>query len=454
MLNYLKSIKLRLSDLFLIIWVVFGILIFVDDYNALSSSFSDSIELFFPIYLHTIFFLIMLISLTQYLLLEHKNVATKFNIYHGIILFVLIMSELITIMLSPEIIKLVLIDIDGHPFDVIVSLNNEIKLLHFFALFILVVSFYVGIFIFPSRFKNKLTIELFIYLYFLIALVALIYSLINDDYIYYFEVLTLQKQSSMAIKNLCPKSFFGNPNTYGLFLEIAFFLSLINYYVSKLKINLILAPIFFTHLFLTICKAGMFASTISVFILIIIFAISSIKKINKTKHKIIIPCIILLLASFITLIVLLLIYLQNHFNLFDQIFSFTGRTDIWGASIQLIKQGYISCGWGYGISGSLISNAFVHYDVINTPVAHNWILEILVKGGLIYLFPYCIFLIYAFIKQIKNVRKDRTNLIIMLAFLTFFLHSFFEDISYLVLTTYILYEVKNNTDREKSIPSI
>lgn len=448
MFNKLTRI-FRLSDIFLVFWLVFGMLIFLDQ-NAFIVNLNPAITDFSkPLYLYIMFYILMLSSFFVYALLEHRKKSFTISIPLLILFFVFIISEIEAIYLTPNNVSLLLYEANGSAFTVNEVFSIEAKTVHFFAISFIITALYIFLIIFPKRVTNIKFIEYFTYAFYLLAIIAIIYSLCKDDYIFFFKVLLGKEETVLSLKELSPVSFFGNQNTFGMFFEVLILVSLLNFTLTGRKYNLFLCLFFYIYLIVTLCKTGLISITFVLFLYCLIHLILFIRNHNK-KGIVFCSCVI---GAMMIGVVSLLIFASvsnGSLGILNINTIFTDRTEIWYSSIQIIKSTSIIRGGGYGVYELLLKNATSNYLIFKTPVTHNWFFAILCKGGLIFLIPYIGLLIYS-VWIIVRLYKNNKNIILLLAAseATFFIHSFFEDNYNLVIGVIaVLFVYKNIVEHE------
>ena len=447
MLSYLKRI-FRLSDIFLGSWIVFGILIFLEQYRFIYNSSADLLEFSKPFYIYIIYFILMICSLIIYLSLEFKKLKSNKNVIALFILFFILVSQLESILLSPNNISLHLMSTRSKSFVASATFNNQVKLIHFFTVVFIITTIFIGVFFFSKRFTNIMVISYAIYVLYLLALVSFIYSLIHDDYITLFKILTLNERPTLPLKWYCPESFYGNPNTYGMLLEVCFYLSFVNYYLTKKRFNIVLGFMFYIYMFITICRGGIIATSIIIPMILLLMALLSYR--NKDKKKALIYG-----SSFIVFVSIALggYFILSSSDKFSFIFAnmspFTGRKAIWYSCLQIISNGSILHGYGYGIYNSLVANACSYYGYSNCPISHNWFLALLGEGGLFYIIPYIFLLGYTSYIIFKNISKNKLMVPVALTVYGFFIHSFFEDNYYILIGIIVMVLVINHIEEQK-----
>ena len=436
MLNTLKSIKFRLSDLFLVFWVIFGSLIFIEDYRFISYHPANRLDFNLPFPIILLFFALLIVSLICYLILEFRKCTLNFNKFLYILPIFIIVSQLETILGSPNLVEVNITDIFDYPVTVMAIYSTQVKCIHFFTSFFIITTIFISLFILPKRIKRIKSFEIIIYVAYIAGLIALIYSLVNDDYITFFKVLFFKGEAEVPLKFLCPKSFFGNPNVYGMFVEVCLFGAIFNYYLTKKKFNIVIAVIFYVLLLITVCKAGILSSTLGLLMLVIFNIIKGIIKKDKKRVRINSVILTAFVSTFIIMLILFLTVFTN-INVFEAIGSFTGRTEMWKSSLEIIGDCY-SSGLGYGIYHTLVANCSRNFNLTYSPVSHNSFILFLGMGGLVMVIPYLILIIYTIYLLSKNMFKHEPVIPIGCAYITFFIHSLFEDNYYLLIGTIVM----------------
>ena len=431
-----KSNPFKLSDLFLLLWGFFGILIFIEQNKFITYSSPNSImEFTYPFYCFLIFFVLSIVSITVYLILEMPKFNGKKSFLIPLIFIMLITSQAENIFLTNDFLYLYIFNTRNDIFIVSGLFSLEIKCLHFFAFFFLITTFFIGIFVFPKRINNLKVIKYSIYVLYTALVILFIVSLIMDDYYLFFNALFGNNTTSKSLKELCPTSIFGNPNIYGMFLEVCLFLSLINYSITKKHFNLIFTCFSFINLLFTLCRAGIIASIISFILLYVIYTIHQFK--NKASTRVRLVVIGLIIISVCILAALSITVFGFPFS-FAQRDNLSGRKSLWYSSIQIIEQLSFVHGGGFGIYNTLMTSASNNYEIFNSSITHNWFLALMGIGGIMLVVPYIFLLIYALCLVITNYRNNKNMAPFGCAILSFFIHSFFEDNYYLVVAFIVI----------------
>ena len=432
----IKKIQFRLSDIFLGIWFVFGMIIFYESNSVMGSNNVNN--LYIPIWVHSIFFIVFIISFSIYFYLEKKRINDNKILLLLFITIFLIISQAEVIFLHPNIIIQWINNSRGEPFLVTTQINNEIKLIHFFAISFMLLGFFAGVFIIPKRIKSIKFLYFIFNILFLVSIGIFIYSLIFDNYILLFQKIFSINSLDVHIEACAPKGIFSNKNMYAVFIELCLFVSLINYSLTKRKYNLVLTIFYYLHLLLTLSWAGIISSTIVLFLSIIVHFILFIR--NKNRKGIIITSSILSLALSAIIIFVLLLSFNESFRFYITWYkgerSFNERKGVWLLSIQIIKNAPFFNGSGYGIYNHILLNANIIATDYHYPIAtsHSWFLSIMGRGGLIMLLSFISLLIVSIYDLIKIYKTNKEATIALASCqLVFFIHSSIDDPYYLII---------------------
>lgn len=458
MLSYLKSFRFKLSDLFLFIFAILGILIVLEQRRLLS--IANPLELSLPYWIFILYFVIMLASLGFYLYLERGSFTTKYKLIVILLFSFITISQIITILTTANYIEMFTCDITGNCYNSITLFNIETKSIHLFSTIFIIAVIFIGLFIFPKRVKHYEFLSLLCYLLYLAALVIFIISLVKDNYAGFFEKLIFESTlglewgipGTMSIYDLAPVGIFGNKNTYGLFLEVCVCCSLMNYHVTHKKFNIALTFIFYFHLLITLCKTGIIFTSIVIILYSMWSFIYSFKSKNKFNKYVSLGILIFVVLLALTLLITFLVSesLREKFSYLLGDKTTTHRKAIWYFIIQIINKTSIVFGAGYGTYESILINVNAPLSINDQIIAtsHNWVYALLGKGGLIALLPYIYLLLfsaYIYIKLFKDYKEHR-ELIASILFtqMIVFLHSFLEDTINMVIGASVLLLVFKN----------
>lgn len=185
-------------------------------------------------------------------------------------------------------------------------------------------------------------------------------------------------------------SFFDNKQTFGMFLFMAFIVSIWGFVLENKKRYICAAIIFFVNLFLCLSRTALFACLGFVFIIMI-----SIRKSNRKLFGILILSIVL---------VLFLIQFNPTLHQFienvvlDTNATMEARTNIWEDAFKAVYG--VKAIWGYGEGNASAAIATVSHSAN----AHNGVVYVLLTGGIVKLCLYSMVVIKVLF-SIRNIKK-------------------------------------------------
>lgn len=195
----------------------------------------------------------------------------------------------------------------------------------------------------------------------------------------------------------------------GLMLTLIYSL----YYGNGLKIRSIFLMVISC---LSILK-NFSATSVFAIVLMMMFVIFRNTKFENMKIFNIYNYIITYVVLFFTIIIFRLQEIFSYLivKVFHKSLTFTGRTNIWDKTIDLIEQKPII---GYGVENSTTRAEKINFA--NATHAHNTILEILYKGGFFALGIY-IYIIFITAKQLDKYKDEMASKIISIVIFIFFI---------------------------------
>jgi len=331
------------------------------------------------------------------------------------------------------------ISINNNPsVNVITRFCFKTKFIHYISGIYYFLVIYIGILLLHIRVKNIRPLVFFVYLFDLAAVVLLIISLIKDDYGFYFSYLfSKELPPQINIQAYAPKCIFANKNNYGTFLEIGLLLSIINYAYTKHKANIVFGLLFYIHSVITLCKSAILLGTLCIFSLLLCLFVVSLRRKNKKSFLYSAIGLSCLITALIT-IVLLAIFNEAVKDKFDQftrnIFTLSTRTTIWNVAWQIITQGSLFIGRGYGTYNTILGNstAAIMEDHSVLAQTHNAFLGILGVGGFALFIPFIAIVMSSFYLAFKIARKNlRIGIVLFIVQLIGIMNILLESYAYL-----------------------
>lgn len=435
-MSFIKNIKFRWSDLFFAIGAIFAILISVDSVKQMGTL--NPVYTFTPFWLLIIYYFLSLGGLLTGLFFERKNLLNKTCIVASSIVFLLTLINFIVIFSQPNVIENTYTLSNNQSVLLGTHFSNQTKFVYFFNFSTLLLVFYIAIFVFPKRVANKKFLIFVFCLILVFTIFTILFSLIAEykNYINLLKGLFAHTEGKEAIEKYAIKSIFHHRNIYGTLLEISVYISIINYSLTKNRINIYLFSIFYFFLLLTLCKTGIILCTL----VILLFVLSNIIIVQRQNKKKLISSILIYCSIILSILMLVLIVyfsvpaIQNKINtLLDGGGTIVGRVKIWKKSISIIGN-YFLVGRGYGVYNSMLYHVNTYVLSDKTFSSHSFIFSTLGRGGILCLIAFLTVLIYTYFIIIKSVKYSLTSSIFLLIILTSMIfHNLLEDNYYTII---------------------
>lgn len=464
MKNWIKSLKLRWSDLCLLVGFIPFALFLV--FGQLFMQYADPNEVAFPLWAIIICFVISALAWGAYIYLEYKKEKNIPNKWITAIFIFLAILNIITIAVQPSyFVEGVTVRVQ-HPsgplinsvIDVPITISNTHKI--FFALDItLILAFiYIGLFMFPKRFTGIGFIKYLGYGVYAFCIILILYGYIAEhgSYVPYLKCLFGQIDEDPA--NYAIKSFIIDKNAYGMSMMLGIIFGYIINSMKKHWINYALIGFFFVNMLFSYCKTGLI---IAALMIIFMFYYDSIKGMNieknKKRNKIAIISVSSILLVCFALVGLSLAtkgkFLGKIYDILHgstETGSITTRSYIWDNTYQLLTNGKWLIGRGFGLINKMIlpMNQVNEARAMVFPTHSSWV-NMIGEGGIFYLAGYIALLVYSIFIIKDDIKKNPTlSIAMLLGVLSFFLYSFIETIHYLtyvfLLPMFILHELPGN----------
>ncbi|MFA5687369.1 MAG: O-antigen ligase family protein [Bacilli bacterium] len=374
----------------------------------------------------------ILILVGYYFYNEYKYNEYKPNIWLIIILFILGISGVIALVLTPNIQNFSTIEkISGVETTIVREfiVTNQDKLHSFLFLFVALIAAYFLIAIFPRLISFKRYLLFLLYAVVLVSLVSIFasYFLDKDAYIHLYN--------NGLVGYEYPMSFLFNRNMYALMLMLGTFAL---YYIISLS------PKWYNHILLLFIVINMLFtfSKAAIGIALITYIANFIYRMTVTfkKHKIrnfIYLFLIIAVVSYLFLLIPFpglenLSFLSESRRFVNDYFiklgprTFSSRSTIWNKTSEIMFGNYFFFGRGPRIFNDTL--ALYMYDITNptpllTAFSHNGFLEIFGQFGVIGLVIYLLGLIaligVIIYVAIKNIKIGFPSILVLVAFLIY-----------------------------------
>ena len=467
MKNFIKSLKFRLSDLFLLIgFLPFAIFLI---FGQLFMQFQNPSDVAFPLWASILCFVVMVISWSTYLYLEVYRSKVKYNLYIASAFLVLLLLNIITIAVQPKLVTENVIirysaqnpELIGTTTQATISISDTHKFI-FIAEITATISFiYIGLFVFPRRFASLAFIKYLGYALFVFLLVLIVYGYIADfdKYVAFIKHVLNIDRTDPDIYHKTVVSFIIHRNAYGMCMMLGIIFAFINHSIEKKWYYYLIAAFFYINMIFSLCKTGLLISALLIAIYVIYRLIITLKE-HKKRNIIILVCIgAVALIGVSTVGIAYLTKGKVLASIYSIIKSITGggqsldfRSYIWDNTFQLLRNGNWLIGRGFGLINLMLQPMNIASHGEKVFPTHSAYLGLLAEGGILFLLAYIALLGYSGYIAFKCYKKNPGLTITMsLGVIAFVLYSFIETIHYLVYIFLFPIMVLYYTTREEKL---
>lgn len=404
------------------------------------------------------------ISIVVFYIFYNLRIDPKKNKFLLVVLsivFVLIVSNMITTLINPHefifhsMIKAIWLPGSGTYLDILVSFGNDMKAVFIIQFAIALLYIYAAMFLLVRKINNLYFLRFLSYGIYIAFLVSIIFSLFTEinKYGEFFNCLFNPSEGVTPLAEYSLFSFFSHRNIYAMFIVIVIITSLLEFSLSKKKINLLLTLFASFYLFLTYSKAMIMITYVGLVLYFYSYQLLTFRD-NKKQRTITLSIVTSIIA--IMLIVFLILYFNNSkvHSIVEPLFSYTGtmasRKSVWATVLEYMQPFWYLTGRGYGIgevilkeSGPLVVGEFIAHE-------HSWFYSLLSKGGVLLIAAFIVYLGFTFYLFFNSFKKERiVSLSLCFGFLVFFIQSFIENSYYMLFViTAILIVILNNKKQE------
>lgn len=450
MKNFIKKLELRRSDLMLLIgFIPFAIFLI---FGQLFMQFPNPNDVALPLWAGIICFVVMVVCWGYYLYLEVYNSKEKYNLIVASIFLFLLLLNVIAILVQPKyvsenvVIRYVTEEMDpslvGTTETVVTPVSDIHKFMFIGELVGTITFIYIGLFVFPKRFKSLVFVKYLGYALFAFLGVLILYGYIKDfhQYVAFFKHILNIDRTDPDIYHKTVTSFIIHRNAYGMCMMLGIIFAFINHSLENKRIYYFLAAFFYINMIFSLCKTGLLISILVILIYVIYRLVKTYKEHTKRNKTIFIigGALIVVLGGAAAISYLT----KGKFlgPIYNVISNLTGggstldfRNYIWDNSYQLLQNGWWLIGRGFGTYNLLLKpmNWVSHHD--EAFPAHSAYVCLVAEGGILYLLAYLVLLGYTAYVIYKCFKKNPGLAIsFSLGILSFVLYSFIEAIQYLV----------------------
>ena len=479
MKKFIKSMELRRSDLFALLGLFpFAILLI---FGQLFMQYPNPNDVAFPLWAAIIIFLMMIGFWGYYLYEEVWKKRGEFNKLNTIVvatLCSLVLINIIAILVQPSMhVENVIVrysidnpDVVGTVIPLTLNVSIVHKVFFVFELIAAAMCIYIGLFVFPRRFKSLNFIKYLGYALFIFLGVLIIYGYIaeHNNYISFIKfVFGIERPEGANIYMYSVKSFILHRNAYGMMMMVGIIFAFICHVFDKKWYYYLIAAFLYVNMIFSLCKTGLLISAIIIFVYVIYRLIITYKD-HKIRNK-------TALISIISVIVIgggifaISYFSKGKFlgSLYNIIKSITGggqtldtRSYIWDNCYQLMRSGWWLIGRGFGTFNTMLMPMNTATSDGNDPVfpSHSSYIGLPAEGGILFLIAYLALLIYSGYVIYKSFKKaPEITLAVSLGVFSFVMYSFIETIHYFVYVflfpIMVIYhtKVRNNQNEAKEL---
>ena len=472
MKNFFKSIKFRLSDLFLALgFLPFAVILI---FGQLFMQFQNPSDVALPLWAAILCFVVMVAAWSIYLYLEVFRKKENYNLWIAGACATLILLNIIVIACQPSrVVENVIVryrldhpELIGTVETAIIQVSPIHKFIFISEIVATIMFIYIGLFVLPRRFKTVIFLKYLGFALFIFLLVLMIYGYVvdYDKYVAFFKHIFLHDREDPDIYHKCVTSFIINRNAYGMCMMMGIIFSFINHSIHKKWFYFLFAGIFYFNMIFSLCKTGLVISAVLIVIYVTYRLIVTFKEHKKRNLAFIISfgSVVLIAGGILGLsIVTKGKVLGSIYNFYNDIVrggkTLDNRSYIWDNTYQLLRNGNWLIGRGFGIINLLLQpmNMLSHEEKVFP--THSAYLSLIAEGGILFLVAYLALLVYSGIIIVRCYKKEPGLTVAMsLGAIAFVLYSFIETIHYLVYVflfpiMILYYATKEKENEEKAL---
>ena len=461
MKNFIESLQLRKSDLFLALGFIPLVVFFI--FGQLFMQFQNPNDVALPLWAAIVCLVALLGLWGYYLYLEVYLKNDKFQNYVFFAMVFILLLNIIVILVQPsastENVIIRYREFEPELVGTVTQANLVVtgthKLIFISELIGSGLLIYIGLFIFPKRFTSLAFLKYLGYALFIMLFILIIYGYIAqfDRYVAFFKHILGTDRTDPDIYHKTVYSFILHRNAYGMMMMVGIIFCCINHSIEHKWWYYLLAVFFYINMIFSLCKSGLIISAITFLVYVIYRLIVTFKE-HKKRNTIILVCgggLALLIVGLAGLSVLtkgkVLSFVYNAYeSLFRGGESYDFRLFIWDNTYQLLQNGWWLIGRGFGSLNLMLEPMNIASHSEKVFPTHSAYLGLLAEGGIIYLIAYIVLLGYACYVAYKCFKKNPgLTLTMCLGIVSFVLYSFIETIHYFVYVflfpLMILYQV-------------
>lgn len=460
----IKGINFRLSDLFLGVGFVPMVVFLI--FGQLFMQHPDPNDVPLKLWAIIPLFCVLALSWGVYIFLEYK-IGNSVSKTVNIVFIILSIVGVIGILSQPINFEIDFITSFGEQAHASLTISKTHYIFFTFDILSIILLIYIGLFIFPKRFRTLKIIQAIGFVVFAGCFLLNIYSYITEYGNYIPFLKALMGEDVTLIKWFSMKSCIINQNAYGMMMMVGIIFCCIHHSITKKWFYFPLIVFFYLNMVFTFCRTSLLLSPLIVIIYIYFFLFKNLSK----RKKIYSALLILLTAIILVLLLIVAISYLSKGSFFAFIYKFLKffdngstiglRERIWDNTYKLIIQSMplsLFFGKGFGIVNlellQLNNNSGLE-DQLAFPT-HSGYLNLFAEGGFIYILSFIALLAYV-LYIFKKCYKKQALLSISVFFgtLVFSLYALIETIHYLVYPfMFLVLVLKNIQESNNSLNPI
>ncbi len=466
MKKFIQSLELRRSDLFILLGLVAYVTFLL--FGQLFMQYPNPNDVALPLWAAIIAFVLMVGFWGYYLYLEVYKNKEQYNLYLiGAFLFLMLLNVIVILVQPKLVVENVIVrysetnpDLVGQTVTATIPVSATHKFVFISELIGAIMLIYIGLFVFPKRFKSIAFIKYLGYVLFAFLGVLILYGYIFEfkNYVGFFKyLLGIERIEGQSIYYFTIQSFILHRNAYGMMMMVGIIFAIINHSIDKKWQYYLLMAFFYVNMIFSLCKTGLLISALIIVIYIVYRLIATYKEHTKRNKIILITGASVIVLAGLVLGTSYITEGKVFGKIYEAIKSISGggstldsRLYIWDNSFQLIRNGWWLIGRGFGTYNLMLMpmNILTHEDPVFP--AHSAYVGLLAEGGILYLLAYICLLGYVVYVTIKCFKKNPGLTVAMgLGILSFVLYSFIEAIQYFVYVLIFPMMVLYQTSKEK-----
>ena len=450
--EYVKTLELDLSDLFLAVGFLFSIPFYA--FSWLFMVTSDASTIVFKPWMFISCFVITFICWGIYFYYQVKKKRITNNIVTWLFVFFAVIS-VVNVLIQPKdfSINMVVRHVNaiseslypGVEVGDVVTITATISDTHraFFAMASLVITtvFYIVLVVLPKRIKSLNFVVLIGNIIFAFMFIQCLYSYITefDKYIPYVKALLAGDEEGIYANAMC--GFVVQRVPYGACMMLAIIFAIIVHGITHKCPYYLVILFFYINMIFSYCKTSIAITTVVIFLYIIFRLI----RLYKTHKKISITLLSIIGGSILVVGGLFVISISSqgkYLSLFYKIFSsFTNnrtiktRSYIWDNTFHLLQNGWWIIGRGLGTYNFMLypMNLANGDDVCPSHSTYNAVLG---AGGIFALLGFIALYFYYGYVFYKCFKVDKYRAIeLSTGFFAYLIYSITEGVNYLILVS-------------------